>query len=66
MSYLININDAQRLALIEVLGQHNPNRGKNYDPEPLRYWIEMLQELPSVEPTYGTDKAPTMIHGFCL
>ena len=68
MSYLININDEQRLALAQVLSLHKDEfeRPQNGEDHPLKYWISMLKELPQVEPTYGTDKFPTMIHGFCL
>lgn len=69
-SYLININDTQRLALIYLLETNTQGTDDN-DSDPLQYWVKMLTELPAVEPTanpndptYG--KAPSMIHGFCL
>lgn len=57
MSYHIQINDEQRLALLELLSKVDTNSENN----PLEYWVEMLTELPAIEA-----ENPGITHGFCL
>lgn len=69
-SYLIQINDAQRLALMKLLAanvqqfqQPDPDCVDPVDSEyhPLYYWHSMLNELDPKDPDNRT-----MTHGFCL
>lgn len=65
MTYLIDINEEQRLALLTLVKRECPVEGGH----PLEYWVEMLDGIPQVEADNGSDvfgrKRP-MIHGFCL
>ncbi len=66
MTYVIEINDAQRLALIDLL-KYNPYFTR--DDGPLELWVEMLEGLPEDDAkmrdnNWGWyDRDP--IHGFC-
>jgi len=59
-TYTIEISEEQRVALVEVLKKHNPNRDENYEPGALAYWIEMLEELPTLSQSH------IGVHSFCL
>ena len=58
VSYELCIDEAQRLALLDVLKGDDQSHGL---PEALEYWIAMLEGLPSVEA-----ESPGILHGFCL
>lgn len=53
-AYTIMISEEQRKALLKVL------LGSCTEPA-LKYWPEMLEELPEIEKQY-----PGVLHGFCL
>jgi hypothetical protein len=55
--YLINIDERQRLALIDTLSEADPVTGEH----PLAYWVAMLRGMPEVE-----KDSPGVTHGFCL
>lgn len=58
VSYEIMINEAQRLALVEILKRNSTD---TLDDAPLEYWVEMLTNLPRDEAAH-----PGVTHGFCL
>ena len=77
-SYLIQINEAQRVALAKLLAanvhqfqQPDPDNLDPSDPayHPLRYWLSMLEDLPK-DDQMGTDPVTgeprQQINGFCL
>jgi hypothetical protein len=70
MSYLIQINDEQRLALIVALRQHPELTYILEECEgPLAYWVDMLVDLPNQPQTsidFETQRHVPMINGFCL
>jgi hypothetical protein len=59
MAYLIQINEEQRIALLELVT--NAPVSVNGNDAPLAFWVDMLKALP-------TDEAaqPGAINGFCL
>lgn len=65
MPYQININETQRLALMELIKNSNVDETKFIDPihgeYALKYWLESLQDLPAIE-----EKHPGVLHGFCI
>lgn len=67
MSYLIEINEAQRVALLKLIADNveavDPVVAEP-DTHPLAYWISMLSDLPKVDQRTADGKQ--MINGFCL
>jgi hypothetical protein len=63
-SYIIQIDEAQRLALLALINEAraavNPSGSIEEEP-PLAYWDVMLSELPAMEA-----ENPRAVHGFCL
>lgn len=62
-TYLLEINETQRLELIKVISQRGDLEGN-----PLEYWVEGLQGLPETQAQYdmqGAGKTP-LVHGMCL
>lgn len=60
MPYTIQIDEEQRLALLEVL-RAAPLSLTGVAGAPLEFWVEMLDGLPTAE---AAD--PGLTHGFCL
>lgn len=67
MIYLIQINDVQRAALLEVLRAAKVG-GSDDEEHPLQYWVAMLEGLPKeeVEVRKQLKVSGPIIHGFCL
>lgn len=59
MAYRIMINEQQRLALLELV--KTIDQSTLTDEDPLKYWVEMLEQLPQDEA-----EQPRCLHGFCL
>lgn len=62
-TYLLEINETQRLELIKVISQRGDLEGT-----PLDYWVDGLQGLPEAQAQYDAlyaGKKP-LIHGMCL
>jgi hypothetical protein len=60
MEYLIQINEEQRVALLEIL-KAAPLSMTGVQDAPLEFWVEMLDALPSSE---AEDSG--IVHAFCL
>lgn len=59
MGYRIMINEPQRLALLELV--KTIDQSTLTDEDPLKYWVEMLEQLPQDEA-----EQPRCLHGFSL
>jgi hypothetical protein len=57
MAYKIDISEAQRVALLELVKAS----GADKPDAALEYWVAMLEELPKEE-----TENPNVLHGFCL
>ncbi len=60
VTYTLEINEEQRLALLDVL-RSLPSGFAAGDGQPLEYWDAMLDGLPAIEAEH-----PGIVHGFCL
>lgn len=58
-SYRLQISEAQRAALLEVLSTHPELAKHTAADQPLEYWVDMLTDLEKCDDWQ-------MLHGFCL
>jgi hypothetical protein len=60
MSYIINISESQRQALLHLIKTSTDRLDFIGEDKPLEYWEDMLSDLPKQEAEH-----PGVIHGFC-